>query len=282
MDSLTQIVLGASVGELVLGKKAGNKALLWGAVAGTIPDLDVLSRSFTDIVTAHEWHRGVTHSILFCVLSAPLFGYLVKKFERLFLSVFFICLMGVFYLPRQGLNEKFLVLSALGALFFLAYKLKPNSKDLTILDWSKLMFWSLVTHPLLDAHTTWGTQLFWPFDLRIAYQNIFVADPFYTIPFLICTALVMFFKRTDNRRRMWNKAGLIISSFYMLLTIVFKYITYVQFDKDLNSKGVQYINIDTKPTPLNSILWTANVETKEGYYVGYYSLFDENNNINWG
>ncbi len=36
MDSLTQIVLGASVGEAVLGKKVGNKAILWGAIAGTL------------------------------------------------------------------------------------------------------------------------------------------------------------------------------------------------------------------------------------------------------
>ena len=38
MDSLTQIVLGGAVGEAVLGKKVGNRAILWGAVAGTIPD----------------------------------------------------------------------------------------------------------------------------------------------------------------------------------------------------------------------------------------------------
>ena len=42
MDSLTQIVLGAAVGEVVLGRKIGNRAMLWGAVAGTIPDLDVM------------------------------------------------------------------------------------------------------------------------------------------------------------------------------------------------------------------------------------------------
>ena len=38
MDSLTQIVLGASVAEATLGKKIGNKAILYGAIAGTIPD----------------------------------------------------------------------------------------------------------------------------------------------------------------------------------------------------------------------------------------------------
>jgi len=42
MDSLTQIVLGAACGEIALGKKIGNKALLFGAIGGTIPDLDVI------------------------------------------------------------------------------------------------------------------------------------------------------------------------------------------------------------------------------------------------
>ena len=41
MDLLTHIVLGAACGKIVLGKKVGNKALLFGAIGGTIKDLDV-------------------------------------------------------------------------------------------------------------------------------------------------------------------------------------------------------------------------------------------------
>jgi len=69
MDSLTQIVLGAAMGEAVLGKKIGNRAILWGAVAGTIPDLDVFVRFFTDPITATEMHRGFSHSLLFCIIA---------------------------------------------------------------------------------------------------------------------------------------------------------------------------------------------------------------------
>jgi inner membrane protein len=282
MDSLTQIVLGASVGEAVLGKKVGNKAMLWGAVAGTIPDLDVLTRSFTDIITAHEMHRGVTHSILFSVAMAPLFGWLVKKYERLFLSAFFVLMMAVFFLGRDTLIGQSLVLGVLGLLFFAAYKLKPNRDEVTTMDWSKLMFWSLITHPLLDAHTTWGTQLFWPFDLRVAYQNIFVVDPAYTVPFLVLVAIAMFYKRTEGKRTKLNNWALVISSIYMLLTLAFKGITAYQFDKSLQANNIEYVNMDTKPTPLNAILWTANVETKGAYYVGYYSMLDKDNDIKWG
>ena len=74
MDSLTQIVLGAAVGNATLGKRIGNKALLYGAIAGTIPDLDVIFGKFTDTITAVEWHRGFSHSILFCILFSPVFG----------------------------------------------------------------------------------------------------------------------------------------------------------------------------------------------------------------
>jgi inner membrane protein len=75
MDSLTQIVLGAAVGEAVLGRKVGNKAMLYGAIAGTIPDLDVISSFFTDTVTALEIHRGFTHSVFFSVVFAPIFAF---------------------------------------------------------------------------------------------------------------------------------------------------------------------------------------------------------------
>lgn len=71
MDSLTQIVLGASVGEVVLGKKIGNRAPFYGAIAGTIPDLDVLTGYFLDTVTAIEVHRGffTFYSFLYFICS---------------------------------------------------------------------------------------------------------------------------------------------------------------------------------------------------------------------
>ena len=67
MDSLTQIVLGAAVGEVCLGKKLGNKAMVWGAVAGTIPDLDILGNLFMTELGALAFHRGISHSIFFAV-----------------------------------------------------------------------------------------------------------------------------------------------------------------------------------------------------------------------
>ena len=230
MDSLTQIVLGAAVGEAVLGNKVGNKAPLFGAIAGTIPDLDVLARFFVDTVTATEWHRGFSHSILFSVLFAPLFGWLVWKLFR--------------------------------------------KKEATWREWSWLFFWGLFTHPILDAFTTWGTQLFWPFKTRLAFQNIFVIDPLYTLPFLVFLLLAIRHKRGSPKRRKWNKLGLIVSSGYLLLTLILKGISYKVFIDNLEEQGIEYVQLSTRPTPFNTVLWTANIDTKDAYLIGNYSFLD--------
>lgn len=67
MDSVTQAVLGASVQGALLGRFQGRKALLYGAVLGTLPDLDVII-DYGDAVADMTYHRGFSHSVF--VLSA--------------------------------------------------------------------------------------------------------------------------------------------------------------------------------------------------------------------
>ena len=71
MDSLTQIVLGIATAELVAGKKLQNKTFLYGAVLGTIPDLDILVGKFLSDVEGVAIHRGLSHSLLFFVFLSP-------------------------------------------------------------------------------------------------------------------------------------------------------------------------------------------------------------------
>lgn len=82
MDSITQITLGAAVGEAILGKKIGYRAAVWGAVLGTVPDLDVLASPFLDSVAELQFHRGFTHSIFFVFLASPIFGWGINQFHK--------------------------------------------------------------------------------------------------------------------------------------------------------------------------------------------------------
>jgi inner membrane protein len=240
MDSLTQIVLGAACGEAILGKKIGNKALLFGAIGGTIPDLDVFFGPlfYKNEIDVMLFHRGFMHSILFSVLGAFLLGWLVHK------------------------------------LYDRGTRLHTTTKK----DWTKLFFWSLFTHPILDCFTPYGTQLFAPFsNYRVAFNNIAVADPLYTLPFLICIIVLMFFRRNSNRRKLWLKLGISISSVYMLFTIFNKLYIDNVFKSSLLENGISYDRCSAQPSILNNILWYGIAETETDYYVGFYSLFDSFN-----
>jgi inner membrane protein len=236
MDAITQITLGAAIGEATLGKKVGNKAILWGGISGTIPDLDVIAGPFMDTVSRLAFHRSFTHSITFALIFAPLLGYLIYRLYR--------------------------------------------GRDGTWKDWTYLVFWATVTHPLLDNFTSYGTQFFWPFSsYRIAFNTIFVIDPLYTVPFLACVIVVLFLKRTSEKRRVFNYLGIGISSLYLMFTAANKIYINSVFEKELQSQGIEFRQTLTAPTPMNNILWRGVAESPDGFYEGYYSLFDKNHQI---
>ena len=232
MDSLTQIVLGASVAEATIGKKIGNKAIVLGAIAGTIPDLDIVTRFFVDDLTASVMHRGFSHSLLFPFVAAPILAWVLKK-------------------------------------------IYSNYTDVSFNDWFKMFFLTIITHPLLDAQTTWGTQLFWPLEWRVAVENIFIIDPIYTLPFLTFLILTAFQDRLSKKRKLYNSLGLIISSAYLLLTLSFKGIAHYKIAKALEENNIEYKDINTRATYFNSILWSSQIELEDSYIFTYYSLFDK-------
>lgn len=71
MDSLTHIALGACVGEAFFERGFGKKALFWGALAQSAPDVDFLAGFWLDTSENLLAHRGFTHSILFGLLIVP-------------------------------------------------------------------------------------------------------------------------------------------------------------------------------------------------------------------
>lgn len=78
MDSLTQLTLGAAVGEAAMGRQVGNRAILWGGLLGTLPDLDVFI-PMGGPVEDFTYHRSFSHSLLVLALLTPLVAWLIQK-----------------------------------------------------------------------------------------------------------------------------------------------------------------------------------------------------------
>ena len=82
MDSLTHLALGACMGEAFAGKKLGKKAMLWGAMAQSIPDVDFLAAFWMDTTSNLLAHRGFTHSILCCAIITPVLALVAERWHR--------------------------------------------------------------------------------------------------------------------------------------------------------------------------------------------------------
>lgn len=79
MDSITQAALGAAVGGMVAGRQAAGRGMLVGALAGTLPDLDVLIPYGSDVAN-FTYHRGFSHSLFYLTLASPLLAWLCLRF----------------------------------------------------------------------------------------------------------------------------------------------------------------------------------------------------------
>jgi inner membrane protein len=82
MDSVTHVVLGACIGEIFVGKKAGRRALFLGALAQSLPDIDFIATFWTTPTEDLLAHRGFTHSIVFVLLATPLLAWLADRWRR--------------------------------------------------------------------------------------------------------------------------------------------------------------------------------------------------------
>ncbi len=80
MDPLTQGALGATVGQAFYGRALGPQALVWGAVVGMAPDLDIIVNA-TSPMAEWLWHRGPTHALWFGPVVGPLVGWLLWRWK---------------------------------------------------------------------------------------------------------------------------------------------------------------------------------------------------------
>lgn len=232
MDLITHAALGAVLGELLMGKQAGSKGLIWGLIVGVLPDLDSLLRWTHGDLTYLLYRQSLTHSLLFVLLSSLLFGSLLHRL----------------YGRSQGRRR----------------------------DWFKLWFWVLLTHTLLDTCAGWGTQLFYPFwQHRFAASVISEIDPLFSLP-LITGLIVGFNHEPQSRiRSLWMGMGLLVSAFYLLVTITNKQYVQAVFEHNFErQQASEVIRFDTYPTLGNNLLWYGIAEMPYGYQVGYFSVFE--------
>ncbi len=143
----------------------------------------------------------------------------------------------------------------------LIFPLVKRSMSLKTVYFASLLGYA--THGLLDACTSYGTQLFWPFsNERVSWNNISIVDPLFTIPVLILVVIAI---RTKKKIFSFFGIGWII--FYLSLG-------FVQYERALsaaielaNMRGHNAERLTLKPSFGNLILWKSIYQHKDTFYV---------------
>ncbi len=121
----------------------------------------------------------------------------------------------------------------------------------------------LGTHGLLDACTSYGTQLLWPFtNYRVSWDNISIIDPLFTLPLLALT-IVGFFARKNK----WARAALVLGLSYLMIGKVQNYRAQKIAYKIAETREHNPKHLSVKPSFANLVLWKSIYEHDGRFYV---------------
>jgi inner membrane protein len=119
------------------------------------------------------------------------------------------------------------------------------------------------THALLDACTTYGTMLFWPFsDTRIAWNTISIIDPLFTIPLLVAALLA-----ARRRKPLYARVALCWALVYMALGLWQRNEAVVMGNALAEQRGHSPLRLEAKPSFGNILVWKTVYETDDRFYV---------------
>ncbi|WP_111413399.1 metal-dependent hydrolase [Billgrantia lactosivorans] len=172
---------------------------------------------------------------------------------------------------HRGFSHSLFVLSGLGTLLAVLARRFAPARDISLGRWWAFFLLCLVTHPLLDALTTYGTQIWWPLDVRpSAWPVVFIIDPLYTLPLLVGFAFAM---ATGNGLRgpAW---ALALSCAYLAFAMTAKGVVEHRLAPVLAEHGLEQAPRLVQPTPFNTLLWRATVIDGDRHHEMLVGLLD--------
>jgi inner membrane protein len=122
--------------------------------------------------------------------------------------------------------------------------------------WVHLAFWALLTHPVLDAFTPYGTQLFAPFSqVRIAWDGISIIDPLYTCPLLLALLVAWLGRRRPRVGASATWLALALTSAYVGFGFAQSQRALHAAESALERGGFEVQQVRAVPTLANVFAW---------------------------
>jgi len=138
--------------------------------------------------------------------------------------------------------------------------------------WWWAIFLCLMAHPLIDAFTVYGTQLFWPLPMRpLMWSSLFIVDPLFTLPWLVACVVAWCARERVLAQRALI-AGIALGIAYVGWSLVAKTLVDRAADRALAAIGLADAPRFSVPMPFNTLLWRVVAMTPGGFVEGERSL----------
>jgi inner membrane protein len=243
VEWITQAALGALIGELMMGKRLGKRALAWGAFFGTLPNLDVVLFPLLDTARELAWHRGPSHSLL--VMALGTWG-----LSRV--------------LPKLWKREKISQAEA-GGLVAAAWGSHLLVDCLTVE--GAALFWPISRQQV-------SFNLLHPSDFLVAIPLVAAVVGLTILPEPTMKKTRSKNTTPPSKRGRLCRWGLGLGAGYVALAIGFKWVASAGFAADLAQRGTKFERRMESPTPYNILLWRSVVDRGNELWVGYRSVFE--------
>ena len=185
-------------------------------------------------------------------------------------------------LAHRGFTHSLLFDLLITTLFAWIAKYFDKTHRVSLIRW--LLFFGLQgsIHLFIDLFNSYGIGLLEPFShQRFSLNTLFVADPFFSIWPAISFVALLLLKRGVRQRIFWWRFGIALSSIYLFYCCLNKLIIEKDIRLILGHQKIAHQKYLTTPTPLNNWLWYVVVKNDSGYLVGYRSVFDKRNSIDF-
>jgi len=181
---------------------------------------------------------------------------------------------------HRNITHSFFFLIAASPLFgWLINKIHPQL-EVGWGKWTTLSFWAILSHILIDIPTTYGTQALQPFsNYPVTTGSMFIIDPLFTLPVLTGLITALCLQRSSSLRLHINRAGLLISTLYLLWGLGIKAHVHSVFQESFKNQYNTYEKIKTNPNGPTTFLWSGYIVKNDTLYHGLYSIFDESTHL---
>ena len=175
---------------------------------------------------------------------------------------------------HRGVSHSLFVLPLVGTLiWWLCLRFGRGRVAQAPARWWWAIVLALVTHPLLDAFTVYGTQVWWPLAVTPAvWGGVFIIDPLYTLPLLVGCA-VAWWARARPAAQKALLAGLMVSTAYLGWSLLAKEMVEQRARQDLADAGIGDVRLMAAAQPFTTLLWRVIAVDTEGYLIADRSLW---------